>query len=341
MYRRGVRPRSALLASLSLPLFLALALAGCDGGTDPETTAGNTGGNGGSGAAAGGETTGGGGAGGGQGGAGATGGGGGAVAHTTPDAKFIPTAVGACPEFADGMVTVSPDAGPRDVRVWISEAAASQDGPLVFFWHGVGGSPTDATYALGNTVINEITAMGGMVVAPVHDPAAGQFPWYLTLGGTNETDLLVMDEVLACAIQKVGVDMRRIHSVGFSAGAMNTTQVGWRRSGYIASVVTFSGAQLGNEPPDQDPTNLFPAMVVHGGPEDIVVIKFMDNSIKYHEYLKSLGHFSFLCNHNKKHTVPTDIRVPAWQFLQDHPFGQQPEPYAGGLPGSFPAYCSL
>ncbi len=223
----------------------------------------------------------------------------------------------------------------------MTDAAKSMDGPLVFFWHGVGGSPTDATYALGNTVIDEITAMGGIVAAPVHDPAAGQFPWYLTLGGTDETDLLVADEVLGCAIEKVGVDMRRIHSVGFSAGAMNTTQVGWRRSGYIASVVTFSGAQLGNVTPDQDPTNLFPAMVVHGGPEDIVIIKFMDQSIKYADGLKAAGHFAFICNHGKEHTVPSDIRAPAWQFLKDHPFGQQPEPYLNGLPEGFPAYCAL
>lgn len=329
-------PRSLLaFCALSLASF---AFAGC--GNTADTTS-DTGGDpgGGSGAAGGGT-----GAAGGSGGSGAAGGGGsggGTPAKTTPDAQFIPKPAGACPEFAAGDVTFSPAAGERDVRLWMTDAAASMDGPLVFFWHGVGGSPTDATYALGNAVINEITAMGGVVAAPHHDPAAGQFPWYLTLGGTNETDLLVMDEVLACAIEKVGVDMRRIHSVGFSAGAMNTTQVGWRRSGYIASVVTFSGAQLGNNVPDQDPTNLFPAMVVHGGPEDVVIIKFMDNSIKYHDGLKEAGHFAFLCDHGKKHTIPSDIRGPAWQFLKDHPFGERPEPYLNGLPASFPSYCSL
>src|SRR5262249_37033234 len=163
------------------------------------------------------------------------------------------------PELAEGTITVSPDGKPRDVLIWISDAAKTLDGPVVFFWHGAGGSPNEATYALSSPVIKEITDMGGIVAAPVHDPGAGQLPWYLALGGGDESDLGVMDEVLACAIEKVGVDLRRIHSVGFSAGAMNTTQVGWRRSGYIASVVTFSGAQIGS-PPDQDPLNLFPAM---------------------------------------------------------------------------------
>ena len=323
-----------LLAFCALSL-ASFAFAGCGDTADTTESTGS----GGSGASGGGGS----GASGGSGGAGAEGGGGsgGAPGKLTPDAQFLPKAAGACPEFAPGKVTFSPAAGGRDVQLWMTDAATSMDGPLVFFWHGVGGSPTDATYAFGKAVIDEITAMGGVVAAPFHDPAAGQFPWYLTLGGTNETDLLVMDEVLACAIEKVGVDMRRIHSAGFSAGAMNTTQVGWRRSGYIASVVTFSGAQLGNNVPDQDPTNLFPAMVIHGGPKDVVIINFMDNSIKYADALKEAGHFAFLCNHGKEHTIPSDIRGPAWQFLKDHPFGQQPEPYLNGLPASFPAYCGL
>jgi predicted esterase len=318
-----IHSRLRFLALVGLPLTL---LAGCGDDTADTTgqsTTTDTGGGGGSGGDAGGGGT-----------------GGDPTAHTSPDPMFVPEPTGACPELAQGTITVSPDGKARDVRIWMSEAAAAQDGPIVFFWHGVGGSPEDASYALGSTVMDEIAAMGGIVAAPVHDPAAGQFPWYLTLGGSDESDLRVMDEVLACAIEKVGVDLRRIHSVGFSAGAMNTTQVGWRRSGYVASVVTFSGAQFGS-PPEQDPNNLYPAMVVHGGPQDVVVINFKDNSEKYAQILKEAGHFAFLCDHGQEHTIPADIRAPAWQFLKDHPFGEQPEPYQGGLPTGFPSYCSL
>ncbi|MBK8256089.1 MAG: hypothetical protein IPK82_25900 [Polyangiaceae bacterium] len=300
---------------------LSIALAAC--GNSSETSSNPGGGGSGGGAA------------GGQGGSAGS-----EPASGLPSSDFLPKPTGACPTFAEGVVTVSPDGKARDVNVWVGDATKDLDGPIVFFWHGVGGKPTDALYALGSAVIDDVKAMGGMVVAPVHDPNAGQFPWYLTIGGTDESDLRVMDEVLACAIDSIGVDLRHIHSVGFSAGAMNTTQVGWRRSGYIASVVTFSGAQIGS-PPDQDPTNLFPAMVVHGGPEDVVIIKFQDQSLAYAQGLKDAGHFAFVCNHNKKHTVPSDIRMPAWQFLKDHPFGQTPEPYETALPESFPDYCSL
>ena len=30
-----------------------------------------------------------------------------------------------------------------------------------------------------------------------------------------------------------------------------------------------------------------------------------------------------------------------WQFMKDHPFGVTPEPYANGLPASFPSYCKI
>jgi predicted esterase len=254
---------------------------------------------------------------------------------------YLPKPSGACPDFAaPSTITVTPDGKARNVRLWIGDEAKTKDGPIVFFWHGAGGSPDDATYALSQAVIDEIVASGGIVAAPVHDPNAGQLPWYLCLGGTDESDLRVMDEVLACAIEKVGVDLRRIHSVGFSAGAMNTTQIGWRRSGYIASVVTFSGAQVG-VPPDEDPTNKFPAMIFDGGAKDIVIINFQQGSEKYAQSLKDEGHFSFLCDHGMGHTVPADGRAPAWQFLKDHPFGISPEPYATALPAGFPKYCTL
>ena len=41
------------------------------------------------------------------------------------------------------------------------------------------------------------------------------------------------------------------------------------------------------------------------------------------------------------HTIPTDARDSIGQFFDDHPFGTTPSPYAGGLPGGFPGYCSL
>jgi hypothetical protein len=94
-------------------------------------------------------------------------------------------------------------------------------------------------------------------------------------------------------------------------------------------------------PPDQDDKNLFPAMLFHGGDQDQVIVNFKDGAESYKAGMDEKGHFSFICNHGMGHTVPGDGRASAWQFLQDHPFGERPEPYERGLPAGFPSYCAL
>lgn len=322
------RMRSLLLIA---PLAL-LTLTACSGGVDEATSASTTAGSTTSGAGGGSTGTG-------TGGGSSTGTGGSSAGPTEPDAKFLPKPTGTCPEFVQGKSTISFGGKTRDFQLYVSDAAKTLDGPLVFFWHGAGGSPTEATYALGKAV-EAIKALGGVVAAPYHDPAAGQLPWFLDLGSGKEDDLLVADEILACAIEKVGVDKRHIHSVGFSAGAMHTEQFATRRSGYLASIVAYSGARLGT-PEEQDPTNKYPAMLFYGGPSDQVIINFATATKTYYDDITADGHFAFTCNHNKGHTVPSDGRDAAWQFLQDHPFGQSPEPYEKALPASFPKYCTL
>ena len=227
---------------------------------------------------------------------------------------------------------------PRDVVLYVDESAAAvKDGPLVFFWHGAGGSPDEADFGLGKA-IDAIIAAGGIVAAPFHDPAAGDLPWFYSLGGTRDDDLLVADEVLACVRASVGIDTRRIYSLGFSAGAIHNTQFAARRSGYVASIVVYSGARL-NTPDEQDASNIYPALLFHGGPSDQVFLAFDKTTLQYEQALKDEGHTAIVCNHGMGHTVPADGRDAAWQFLQDHPFAETPEPYEDGLPAVFPAYC--
>ena len=253
-------------------------------------------------------------------------------------ATFIPKPRGTCPEFAPGMITVRPGSITRQARLWITPAAAqAMDGPLVFYWYGTNGVPAQAEQALGAETIAAITAQGGMVVAPLHDPAAGIWPWFL-VAGTQDLDLQVADEILACAVEKVGVDRRRIHAAGFSAGAIHTVQMSYRRSGYIASVVSYSGAK-GPGIPDQDPSNKLAAMIFHGGPGDRVVISFQEGSELYRTDLRAAGRFALMCNHGMGHRIPPAVGPSVLRFLQDHPHGASPSPWAAALPTGVPAYC--
>jgi predicted esterase len=254
----------------------------------------------------------------------------------------LPAPTGSCPDLAAGSVTFSPAGiAPRAVQLYMTDAAKQKHGPLVFYWHGTGSQPTEAQYALGAT-INAITAAGGIVAAPSHDSNAGQFQWYL-VSGTKDDDLRLADEVAACAMQKVGIDAAHVHSMGMSAGGLMTSQMSFRRSSYLASVVTFSGGiSPGTAPAYQDASNKFGAMIFFGGPNDNVYnFDFQASSNAYKAKLVADGHFAFLCNHGRGHMVPTDAAASVWQFFQAHPFGTNPSPYAGGLPQGFPTYCSL
>ncbi|WP_225414223.1 hypothetical protein [Stigmatella hybrida] len=266
---------------------------------------------------------------------------GGSASLAQPSPTSLPKPTGPCPEFQEGTLTFQPAGIPaRSVRIWMSDAAKTLDGPLVFYWHGTGSQPAEASTGIGAEQIAAIKAQGGMVAAPTRDPSSGTFPWFYVTSTSRDDDLRVADEVLACAIQKVGVDVRRIHSMGMSAGGLNTTQMSYRRSGYIASVVTYSGGKVSTIP-TQDTSNKFAAMIFHGGPSDQVIINFQTASQNYAADLKAKSQFSMICNHGNGHTIPTAARAAVWQFLQAHPYGTVPSPYAGGLPASMPAYCQL
>ena len=261
-----------------------------------------------------------------------------------PDARFLVPATGPCPEFRSGYATFTPDGTRRRVLLYVTEAAKQLDGPLIFSWHTTLPGPEMATSWLGDAVIRQITAQGGIVAAPETGTPSATRPWDSIQGGPRgDRDQRLMDEIVACATQKVGIDTRRIHAIGMSAGGLKTAQVSLRRSGYLASVVVYSGGLLaGESPPDQDPSNPFSAMILYGGPRDISPvdgINYPDASRRYLSVLRPKGRLGFLCNHAGGHSVPRDTQASAWQFLQDHPFGTQA--YATALPAGFSRYCTL
>jgi poly(3-hydroxybutyrate) depolymerase len=154
---------------------------------------------------------------------------------------------------------------PRRVLLYMSDAAKTKHGPLVFSWHSTLPNPEDATSWLGRSVIEEIKAQGGIVAAPATGYPNETRPWDNTPMGAQgvDGDQRLMDEIVACANEKVGIDLRRIHATGMSAGGLKSAQVSLRRSGYLASVVVYSGGLTeGDMPPDQDPNNKLAAMIL-------------------------------------------------------------------------------
>lgn len=280
-----------------------------------------------------------------------------------PPAQFVPQPTATCPGFAKGdgctedavslVCTFEPKGvPPRKVRVWLDDSAHDGGGALVFFWHGLSRMGSDAILpgaGLGPDVEQGIVDSGGVLVAPEKEEdratSFGKLPWISALGGTGEgdnkdDDFLVMDEVVACAIEKLDIDVRRIHSTGISAGGLQTGQVIAHRSGYLASAVVFSGGMSGS-PMIQYPKNKLPVMIFWGGMNDMVLINFEQTSLDMRRRLDWNEQFSILCNHGMGHMVPVEGAKAGWHFLQDHPYGTVPSPYKQALPEFLPDYCSL
>jgi predicted esterase len=266
---------------------------------------------------------------------------------TTAPAK-LPTPTGTCPTLkttynsdysASTPITIK---GKKADIIIGPKPNATSKGPFIFYWHGLGATPTqDIINALNPSFAPGIFEKGGVVVGLYGDQTRS--------GGTIVLDfdhghLAAADELLACAIQQIGIDTCRIHAAGFSMGGLMTTQMSYLRSNYLASVISYSGGinSAYRAPTDQDSSNKLAAMVVHGGSSDSYGgIDFPTASTNFYNDLKSNGHFAFICNHGAGHNVPNSIGIPAWQFFRDHPYGVKPEPYASGLPSIFPSYCKL
>lgn len=253
---------------------------------------------------------------------------------------LIPQPTGTCPAIANGDVTFAP-AGIAPRKVKLALAAGAQRGPLVVYWHATGSSPAEAAYALGTTH-GALTAAGAVVATPYSDPVAGSFEWFIVNGSDRLDDFVLADEIVACLAVAGRIDPAHVHSVGMSAGGLQTTAFSFLRSAYVASVATFSGGMPpGFAPPIQRPDNKFAALIFEGGASDNVFgVDFAAASELYKTTLIGAGHFAAICDHGKGHEIPLDAAPSVAAFFTANAFGAWPSPYASGLPATFPTYCA-
>lgn len=250
----------------------------------------------------------------------------------------LPTADGPCPEFVSGDLDFQPgETGPRRARVFFDPDAGG-GGPVVFWFHGTGGSAANSDGAFPQDDIAAITGSGGMVVIPYADPAAGQFPWFLVVG-ERQDDLHLMDEIVGCAAAGPGIDPRHIHAAGFSAGGLHTSQAALRRASYIASTVPLSGGVYSSATPSDAPDQVVSSMIFHGGASDTAGgLGFQMSSELFQQAVQARGGYTLMCDHGQGHAYISEREV-AWDFMLAHPFGTDPSPFEAELPSWVPSYC--
>jgi hypothetical protein len=223
------------------------------------------------------------------------------------------------------------------VQLAVGTKQADKKGAVFFYWHATGGSSTEVTM-LG-PVVDEITSEGGIVASFSTTTGMGMQTgdnvWFTG-------DFAMADEILACAVEQLNIDMRRIYAGGCSAGGLQAGAMLYERSSYVAAVMPNFGGEL--FPFTLEDSSHVPAIVTtHGAPSNGGgIIDFTGASLVEDKDVASKGGFAVDCNHGGTVcNAPAAAIAGQWQFCKDHPFGVSPEPYASGLPSSLPPYCAI
>jgi poly(3-hydroxybutyrate) depolymerase len=150
------------------------------------------------------------------------------------------------------------------------------------------------------------------------------------------------EEILACAVQQLNIDTRRIYTGGCSAGGLQAGAMEYGRSSYLAGTMPNSGGTVFPYKLE-DPSHVPALITTHGAMgSDVVGIDFSTTSARETTDIAALGGVAADCDHGGGHCgAPSDYIAAQWQFLKDHPFGVSPDPYAAGLPASFPSGCKI
>ena len=226
----------------------------------------------------------------------------------------------------------------RQVDLYLPDTP--EGAPVLFIWHGLGDNPTNMARAFGaQQIANRFDAV---VVVP---HSSGQFftsEWSF-YGNSTRTDAYLFDETLGCLHSQFEVDLNRIYTTGFSAGALWSSWLLMNRSEYLAAVVLFSGG-AGPINPYRSPAHNTPVLSFFGGDSDLFangLINFADLTNMLVSLLLEDGHFVILCNHNEGHTIPLNPMVYAIPFLFEHQFNSPTSPYEGGLGSEWAAFCEI
>jgi predicted esterase len=245
----------------------------------------------------------------------------------------IPAVSGECPAFESSTISFMGLAG---IQIVAGKKPAGATAPILFYWHGTGGMSSEfQTMAL--PAADALEQQGGILVS-FQNTTGGDL--YSGLSVFGESDLNIVDQLVACAVRDANVDPRRVYAMGCSAGGLFATAMAALRSTYVAAAAPNSGGYVLQPPFENEYTPAL--MTVHGKKGvDVVIVDFSDTSAAADDYFKGHGGFVVNCDTGGNHCGGSILAGDAWKFLEAHPYGASPEPWASALPAGFSDLCTI
>jgi predicted esterase len=233
------------------------------------------------------------------------------------------------------------------------DLAATEQPPLIFLWHWLGGDAQD--FLQKGEIQAAVDSQRFIAVMP-EKKGDLLFVWPVEIIQSQarvDEELKFFDDMLACVSAQMGIDKNCVSSGGVSAGALWTDQLAAYRSEYLASFLSLSGGVGGVIRAWGNPQRKLPGMVLWGGPTDTCggLLSFNTLSANLEKELEAGDHFFLECVHNCGHSEPPMVGAAGfskyqalWQFATDHPFwlpkGESPY-LKHGVPKAMPEWCGI
>ena len=272
------------------------------------------------------------------------------------------TSSGFCPDMTASQTTSFESSGEDRVVTIVTPQEIEEEMPMVFFFHGLldpQSTPRPTEYMASALNLQSLADDMGVLIALPQSKTLNRlgfefFMWDVEVGGN--LDLVLFDDLRACAYDQMGIDLTRVHSMGFSGGALFSTVVASERGELLASLVEISGGSditmpTFEEPISQyeTPQNTMPSLLISGGEQDqwpgggITLVDFTVATNTLEDSLIRDGHFVVRCEHTQGHTITMDAYNAAKQWIELHQFGEPSPIQIDGLSeySAYEGWCEV
>ena len=269
---------------------------------------------------------------------------------------------GECPDMSETATSVFTSSNEDRVVTMVIPEDPPDDMPLVFFFHGLmdpGSTPTPTEYMASVLGLQAFANRTGTAFAVPQSDVISRagftfFMWDVT--ASESGDMTLFDDIRACASRNLSVDLKRVHAVGMSGGALFTTTVAGARGDSLASIVEMSGGSdidmLTFDTPlssSYTPAYPMPALLIAGGSTDtwpgggLTLLDFSAATDTLEGQLVADDHFVVRCEHTQGHAIPLAAIEATEIWVDAHRFGEPSSIEASGIGdiGEFNGWCDI